>query len=95
MTRTFTDPQIVVLDRGFIYVGHVAIADGFATITQAQCIRRWGTQNGLGELASKGPQLNTKTDKAGTVVAPMTAVIHLIACDPAVWSALGASERAA
>ena len=87
MTKTFPTPQIVVLDRGFVYVGHITIDDGFATITGAQCVRRWGTQNGLGELAAKGPQPNTELDAVGTVIAPMTALIHLIACDPANWPA--------
>lgn len=85
MNKTFTDPQIVVLDRGFVYVGRVSIADGFVTITSAQCVRRWGTQNGLGELAEKGPQPSTKMDAAGTVVAPLTALIHMIKCAPAAW----------
>lgn len=94
MTKTFAVPQITVLDRGFVYVGHVTIDDGFATITGAQCVRRWGTSNGLGELAAKGPQPQTKLDAAGTVVAPLTALVHLIACDPTAWPAL-AADRAA
>ena len=87
MTKTFPAPQIAVLDRGFVYVGHVTIDDGFVTITGALCIRRWGTKNGLGELAAKGPQSATICDDAGTVVAPLTALIHLIACNPAAWAA--------
>lgn len=77
--------QIAVLDRGFIYVGHCAIAEGFLTITEARCIRRWGTTAGLGQLAAKGPQANTKLDPAGTVRAPVSALMHLIDCDPAAW----------
>lgn len=90
MTRTFTDPQIVVLDRGFVYAGRVEIADGFVTITQAKCVRRWGTAKGLGELAAEGPKSRTELDDAGTVVAPMSALIHLINCNAAAWPALAA-----
>lgn len=90
MTKTFTDPQIVVLDRGFVYVGRVEIADGMVTITKAKCVRRWGTSNGLGELAAEGPKTRTTLDEAGTVVAPLTALIHLITCNSAAWPALAA-----
>lgn len=77
--------QIAVLDRGFVYVGLCAVADGFLTISGAQCIRRWGTTAGLGQLAKSGPQSATKLEAAGTVSAPLSALIHLIGCDPAVW----------
>ncbi len=90
MTKTFADPQIVVLDRGFVYAGRVEITDGVVTITNAKCVRRWGTSNGLGELAAEGPKPNTRLDEAGTVVAPMAALIHLIACNAGAWPALAA-----
>lgn len=77
--------QIAVLDRGFVYVGQCAQGESGLTITGASCVRRWGTSAGLGELAMKGPQPNTKLDLAGTVHAPMSSVIHLIDCDPAAW----------
>lgn len=72
--------QIVVLDRGFVYVGAVKDAGDNLVITGAKCIRRWGTTNGLGQLAESGPTSNTVLDPAGTVTAPKRAVIHLIEC---------------
>jgi len=72
--------QIVVLDRGFVYVGTVALTKDWCTITNAQNIRRWGTTRGLGQLAQEGPQPNTVLDPAGTVRAPMRAVIAMIDC---------------
>ena len=75
--------QIVVMDRGFVYAGKVTIENDFVTITEAKNIRRWGTTEGLGELAAKGPLADTKLDPAGTVKAPMRAVIHLIECKTA------------
>jgi hypothetical protein len=81
-------PQIAVLDRGFVYVGACAVQDGVLVISNAQCIRRWGTTAGLGQLASAGPQPQTKLDPAGTIRAPLSAVIHLIDCAPTAWPAL-------
>lgn len=77
--------KIAVLDRGFVYVGLCHTEDGALVISRAQNIRRWGTSAGLGELASKGPQAQTKLDAAGTVRAPMPSVIHLIDCNVAAW----------
>lgn len=72
--------QIVVLDRGFVYVGKVSLNGETLTINNARNIRRWGTTKGLGELVD-GPTPNTKLDQVGKVIAPMRAVIHLIQCN--------------
>ena len=72
--------QIVVLDRGWVYVGATARQDDELVIKDARCIRYWGTTRGLGQLADTGPTDKTKLDPVGTVVAPMRAVIHRIAC---------------
>jgi hypothetical protein len=71
--------NIVVLDRGFVYVGDVEIDGDFAVITNAKNIRYWGTKKGLGELTN-GPLAETKMDAIGTVKAPMRAVIHFVPC---------------
>ena len=72
-------PHIVVLDRGFVYVGNVSCTDKYCTITNAKNIRVWGTTKGLGELRN-GPLSGTKTDEVGEVIAPHKAVIHFIPC---------------
>lgn len=90
MTKTFDHPQIVVLDRGFVYAGRVQIEDGMLTITSAHCVRRWGTTKGLGELAATGPLENTNLDHAGTVHAPLTALVHMIDCAEDRWPQLAA-----
>lgn len=89
-TLTTATPQIAVLDRGFVYVGLCAVADGVLTITKAQNVRRWGTTNGLGQLAQSGPTSNTKLDAAGTVRAPLSSVMHLIDCTDTAWPDLAA-----
>ena len=43
---TITGQHIVVLDRGFVYVGDVTIDGDFLRITDAKNIRYWGTKNG-------------------------------------------------
>jgi type 1 fimbria pilin len=77
--------KIAVLDRSFVYVGLCHTEDGALVITNAQNIRRWGTTGGLGQLAMFGPQGATKLDAAGTVRAPLPAVIHLIDCNADAW----------
>jgi hypothetical protein len=80
--------QIVVLDRGFVYVGRVKTDADWCFITDAKNIRRWGTSKGLGELAAFGPTKNTKMDQTGAVKAPLKSVIHLIAVSEPIWEKL-------
>lgn len=68
---------IVVLDRGFVYVGDVECDEQWCVIRNAKNIRRWGTTKGLGEIVT-GPTKNTELDPVGTVRAPMRAVISVI-----------------
>lgn len=76
--------QIVVLDRGFVYVGDVSREGDLLIIRNAKNIRSWGTTKGLGELRG-GPLSGTKTDDAGTVRVPFKAVIHLIEVEASKW----------
>jgi hypothetical protein len=79
--------KIVVLDRGFVYVGAVKMDGDFVVIGNAKNIRVWGTTKGLGELVS-GPLSGTKLDRVGTVRAPMRALISLIDVEQGKWSGL-------
>lgn len=59
--------QIVVADKGFVFVGSVEDhADGSVTIRNCRNIRYWGTTRGLGELVT-GPTAKTLSDPYGTV----------------------------
>ena len=82
--------QIAVLDRGFVYVGRCRIDGDWLIITSAMNIRHWGTTRGLGELVN-GPTRNTRLDAAGTVRAPLRAVIHLLDAEEGAWAAKLAS----
>ena len=78
--------NIVILDRNFVYVGIVTIAGDWLYITDAKNVRRWGTTQGLGELAIKGPQPKTALDMGGTIKAPIRAVIGLLRCEVDAWN---------
>ena len=71
------DMRIVVLDRGFVYVGQVQEEDDRITIHNARCIIRWGTTKHLGELAS-GPLDGTELGDICTVECYKHSVIHMI-----------------
>lgn len=76
---------IAVLDKGFIYVGNITAGNGQVKISDAYCIRRWGTERGLGQLALEGKQENTKLDKTGTVIAPITDLKHILPSEANKW----------
>lgn len=82
------DVKIVVLDRGFVYVGRVEHNEDWLTVRNAKNIRAWGTTKGLGELVT-GPLKDTKLDAVGTVRAPMRAVIAVIDAQEGAWKSSG------
>ncbi len=78
--------KIVVVDRGWVFVGRVTTLEGDQVlIEQAQCIRRWGTTRGIGELR-RGPTQSTKYDPAGTVTVPGRAVICMFEVEGDAWT---------
>jgi hypothetical protein len=78
--------QIVVLHRGFVFVGDVDRSNANEiVIHDAKNVRRWGTTKGLGELAQSGPLSNTKLDEAGTIRFSPLAEICSYDCNPAKW----------
>jgi hypothetical protein len=79
-----TKIQIVVLQRGWVYIGRFSQKGTICTLQNAYNIRRWGTEFGLGELAEKGPIADgvgngpTKCDKNSDVhFHEMTAVLRM------------------
>ena len=80
-----TGMAIVVLDRGFVYIGDVTVDGDWCLIANAKNIRVWGTTNGLGELVD-GPTKNTKLDVVGNVRAPLRAVISIIDVKADKWN---------
>ena len=70
--------QIVIGERGWVWVGDVSRQNGDYILTNASVIRVWGTKRGLGELATQGKQPGTVLDPCGTVRVPEIAVIGRI-----------------
>lgn len=78
--------KIVILQRGWIMIGKFHRDGADCTLTNAYVIRRWGTSNGLGELAENGPLSDTILDKAGTVKFDYLTVVATIDCIESKWS---------
>ncbi len=72
---------ILVLTQGFVFVGELDESEaGYLVLHKAKNLREWGTTEGLGELAVKGPTKNTKADPCGTVRAPRHSVVFTLPC---------------
>lgn len=80
--------QIIIAQRGWVFVGEVGREGEQVTITNASCIRRWGTTKGLGELAVNGPQSSTVLDKMGVVRLHALAIVASLDCEESKWAAL-------
>ena len=82
--------NIVILDKGFVYVGSTEIVKtdyGYAVhISNAKNLRIWGTTGkGLGFLAN-GPTSETIFDSVdGFITAPLHSLIHMIPAREEKW----------
>lgn len=77
--------RIVILQRGFVYVGDVTRIGDTVRIENAANVRRWGTTAGLGQLAKDGPQKETVLDRSEPVECHVLAVVGMIECVPSAW----------
>lgn len=82
------DIRIVIAQRGWVFVGLFEERGDNVILTRAKNIRRWGTKNGLGELAAQGPLPETKLDVAGEVSMHKLAVVGTLKCNPERWTDL-------
>jgi hypothetical protein len=79
--------RIVVLQRGWVAVGNLDRSSApQLKLTDAKIIRRWGTTNGLGQLAENGPTSNTVLDPAGTLEFHELAVVTTFVTKDQAWS---------
>lgn len=77
--------KIVVLQRGWVFVGRF-FKDGTACrLENSFVIRNWGTTQGLGEIASKGPTDSTKLDPSGSVSFNELTVVVMLDCEEKLW----------
>lgn len=83
------DIKIVILQRGWIYIGRFERNGNDCKLHKAFNIRTWGTTKGLVELVH-GPTSSTKLDKCeGVVEFDWLTVIHTITVNAAKWSQIG------
>lgn len=78
--------KIIVAQRGWVFIGRRSVDGDEVTLTDAKCIRRWGTTKGLGQLALEGPQENTKLDPAGTVRLHRLGIVASFDCAEEPWA---------
>ncbi len=77
--------KIVILQRGWVYVGRFERTGNDCKLHNASCIRVWGTKYGLGELVN-GPTKDTKLDPCnGVVEFDYLTVVHTITVNEAKW----------
>jgi hypothetical protein len=88
MERAMSVKQIVIAQRGWVFVGDVARDGDDVTISNAQNVRRWGTTKGLGEIAKNGPTPSTVLDDFGTVHLHALAIVAALDCEATKWAAL-------
>jgi hypothetical protein len=81
-----TDVRICILQRGWVMVGNYSREENICMLENAHIIRRWGTTNGLGELAENGVLEETILDKIyGTVEFDYLTLIATIKCNIEAW----------
>ncbi len=80
------DIKIVVLQRGWVAVGRLTQNGPYCVLENAKTIRRWGTTNGLGQIAKDGP-IDGKTilDDAGTIRFHELTIVAAFDCDQSKW----------
>ena len=78
--------KIVILQRGWVFIGRWSQEGDVCTLENAYTIRTWGTTNGLGQLALEGKQNSTKLDKAGRVQFHPLTVVASLDCKDELWN---------
>ncbi|WP_264041462.1 hypothetical protein [Pectobacterium carotovorum] len=69
---------IVTLQRGWVVVGNVTKSGDYLSISNAAVIERWGTTDGLGQLAISGPTSDTRLRKTSDLLTHELTVVHLM-----------------
>lgn len=82
------DIKIVVLQRGWVYIGRFERTGNDCKLHNAYNIRSWGTTKGLPELVN-GATKDTKLDKCeGVVEFDWLTIIHTITVNANAWKSL-------
>lgn len=77
--------KIVVLQRGWVFIGRWTEDGDKCALDNAYVIRTWGTSKGLGELALEGKKTNTKLDKVGRVEFHRLTIVATLNAKEELW----------
>lgn len=85
--RPESTKSILILQRGWVFVGDLSRDDDGEEfiLSNAQNVERWGTTEGLGQLALSGPTTDTVLRDAGTVRCHKLTVVCRLDVDPTHW----------
>ena len=78
--------QIVILQRGWVFVGDMVRVGNDCKLENAACIRRWGTTLGLGQIAENGPTADTKLEPCPVVRFHYLTMVGQIECNAKNWN---------
>lgn len=78
--------RIVILDKGFVAVGVYSQGSDWCSLENAAIVRRWGTSNGLGQIAEAGPTDRTILDKTPKMHFPAKSIVNTIECNADNWT---------
>jgi hypothetical protein len=78
--------KIVILQRGFVFVGRMSQDGPNCKLSNASCVRIWGTTRGLGEIAKGGPTSKTVLDKCPDVRFHELTIVATIDCVEEKWN---------
>jgi hypothetical protein len=81
------DIKIVILQRGWVFVGEFSKEGENCKLSNSYSIRNWGTSKGLGELID-GPLKTTVLDFTGTTSFNELTSIAMIDCNPSWYEKL-------
>lgn len=76
---------IAVLDRGWVVVGRWSQRGSRVELTEAHVVRRWGTDQGLAQLANDGPTENTVLNARCTIRFREPRGLPLYPCNEKSW----------
>jgi len=80
--------RIVILQRGWVFVGRFTRTGNDCLLTNAAVIRIWGTTKGLGQIAEGGPTSITVLDRCPDVRFNELTTVAYIDCVESKWTSL-------
>ena len=78
-------PHIVILQRGWVFVGNLFRIGQDYRLENAYCVRNWGATKGLGEIALNGPTDKTVLDESPQVSIHELTVVAFLQCEAKKW----------